>query len=370
MTTLVPAPPNVAPGPFGVAVAAAGNWGFAASLPIATAVRSTRPGESPAPSPPTSHGDESGLDVLRLAPGRAPVLVHTIGVPGPTAGTALSDNGRLLLVAGGAGAVVVSVPVAERGGRRAVLGTLVAPGGPTADRAIEVTITPDGRYAFVSLEYANRIAVFNLARAMAHGFSAAGVYVGSIPAQDAVGLAVSPDGHWLYATTVNDTSPVGMLSVISVARAESDPASSVVARVPAGCTPVRVITSADGSVVWVTATESNALLAFSAARLQTDAARALLADVHVGQAPVGLALARAGTLIMVADSNRFAAGIPPSNVAVVNVADALHGRPALVGYLPAGRFPRDVAASGNGSLVLVANYASGQVEAVDAAALP
>jgi DNA-binding beta-propeller fold protein YncE len=285
----------------------------------------------------------SGIDVLRLAPGHAPLLVHTIAVRGTSAGTALSDNGRLLLVAGGAGAAVISVPAAEQGGRHAVLSTLVAPGKPMADAAIEVAISPNGRYAFVSLETAGRIA------------------------------------HWLYATSEVDnassepegaTGPLGSLSVVSVARAESDPARSVMARVPAGCTPVRVITSADGRVVWVAARGSDALLAFSAAKLQTEPSHALLADVHVGKAPVGLALARAGTLMVIADSNRFALGLPVSNLAVVDVAAALHGRPALLGYLPAGRFPRDVTASANGSLLLVGNYASGQVEAVNAAELP
>jgi hypothetical protein len=287
--------------------------------------------------------------VLRLAAGRAPVLVRTIGVPG-TAGAALADNGR-----------------------HAVLGTLAAPGSATADGAIEVATTPDGRYAFVSLESADWIAVFNLARALAHGFRAAGVYVGSIDTQVApVGLAVSPDGHWLYATSELDTlaTQVGSLSVISVARAESDPAKSVVARVPAGCSPVRVITSADGSVVWVAARGSDALLAFSAARLQTRPSQALLADVPVGKAPVGLALAGAGTLIVIADSNRFEPDLPGNNLALVDVADALHDRPALLGYLPAGLFPRDVAASANGGILLVANYDSGQVEAVNAPALP
>jgi hypothetical protein len=44
---------------------------------------------------------------------------------------------------------------------------------------------------------------------------------------------------------------------------------------------VRVITSADGRVVWVTARGSNALLGFAADRLRTDPARALLAGVQV-----------------------------------------------------------------------------------------
>ena len=123
-------------------------------------------------------------------------------------------------------------------------------------------------------------------------------------------------------------------------------------------------------LLWVAARGSDALLAFSAASLQTDPSRALVADVPVGKAPVGLALARAGTLIVAADSNRFAPGFPVSNLAVVSVAAALDGRPALLGYLPAGRFPRDVAASASGSVLLVANYASGQAETVNAAALP
>lgn len=375
MTALFPEAPQAFPaGPFGVAVAATGSWGFATSVPIAASAQAVNPG-SPSPdatpaSPAASLG-QIGLDVLRLAPGHAPVLVRTIAVPGPTAGAALSDKGRLLLVAGGAGAVVVSVPAAEQGGEHAVLGTLVAPGNPLAAGAIEVAITPDGRYAFVSLEDADRIAVFSLARAMAAGFRAGSGYIGSIPTAVApVGLAVSPDGRWLYATAESNSGPMGSLSVISVARAESDPARSVAATVPAGCTPVRVITSADGSVVWVAARGSDALLAFSAASLQTDPSHALLADVPVGKAPVGLALARAGTLIVAADSNRFAPGFPVSNLAVVSVAAALDGRPALLGYLPAGRFPRDVAASASDSVLLVANYASGQAEAVNAAALP
>jgi DNA-binding beta-propeller fold protein YncE len=374
MTALFPEGPQAfAAGPFGVAVAATGNWGFATSVPVPASAQAVNPG-SPSPdatptSPPASPG-QVGLDVLRLAPGHAPVLVRTIPVPGPTAGAALSDNGRLLLVAGGAGAVVVSVPAAEQGGEHAVLGTLAAPGNPLAG-AIEVAITPDGRYAFASLEDADRIAVFSLARAMAAGFRDGSGYIGSIPTGVApVGLAVSPGGRWLYATTESNSGPMGSLSVISVARAESDPARSVAARVPAGCTPVRVITSAGGSVVWVAARGSDALLAFSAASLQTDPSHALLADVPVGKAPVGLALARAGTLIVAADSNRFAPGFPVSNLAVVSVAAALAGRPALLGYLPAGRFPRDVAASASGSVLLVANYASGQAETVNPAALP
>jgi DNA-binding beta-propeller fold protein YncE len=301
------------------------------------------------------------------------VLLRIIALPSTAnAGIALSPDGRLLLVADGAtGAVVVSVQAAESGANGAVLGTLSA-SGTQFGGAIEVAVSPDGRYAFVSLEGEHKIAVFNLTAALAHGFGRDS-YVGAIPTQIApVGLAFAPDRRWLYSTSEerNSRSQLGTLEVINVARAESDPARSVVARVSAGCNPVRVTTSANGSVVWVTARASDALLAFSATALQSDPRSALLADVAVGEAPVGLAPVRNGSLIVVADSNRFNASGQHASLAVVDVHDALAGRPALLGYLRAGSFPRDVAANPSGSAVLVANYASGQVESVDIADLP
>ncbi len=336
--------------PFGVVVTAGRRWAFA------------------------SLG--SALGVLRLSTGRPADLVHWINLPELTSGVALTPDGQYLLLAGGTGAVVVNVAAAEQGSSQAVLGELSVSGarGPEPENAIEVAISADGRYAFVSLEDTDEIAVFDLAAAAADGFGGNEGYVGAIPTQLApVGLAVSPDGQWLYSTSEAQRSGtlVGTLAVISVSRAESDPAlGSVVARVTAGCEPVRVITSANGSVVWVTARASDALLAFSAGRLRTDPAHALLADVRVGEAPVGLALARHGSLMVVADSNRFSATGQSASLAVVDVPDALAGRAALVGYLPAGLFPRDVAASPDGSTVLVANYDSGQIETVNVAALP
>lgn len=148
------------------------------------------------------------------------------------------------------------------------------------------------------------------------------------------------------------------------------PAHSVVATVTAGCSPVRVITSADGGVVWVTARESDMLLAFYAARLLTDPAHALAARVEVGEASVGLALVDGGQRIVVADSNRFGAKGASSTLAVVNVAAALAGKPALAGYLPAGGFPRQMALEPDGRTLLVTDCMSGQLETVDVASLP
>jgi DNA-binding beta-propeller fold protein YncE len=371
--------------PFGVAVTPDGRFGF------------------------VSDPGRSVIDVLRMpktASGR-PVLLRSITVSGEPAGETITPDGKYLLAADGNGAVVIGVARAETGAAGAVLGTLAAPGGSGNGQsalpgsAIEVATSRDGRYAFVTLEYDQRAVVFNLAGALSRGFGSAD-YVGSIPlGQAAVGLAVSPDGRWLYATSegavpaqhpvgiraspaqrgpalpagqaaragIAPNEPPGTLTLIDLRRAETDPAHSVVANVDAGCQPVRVITAANGTQVWVTARASDDLLCFAAARLVTDPSHALVAVVRVGEAPVGLTAVRDGTLIMVADSNRFNAEGAKADLTAINVADALDGRPALVGHIPAGLFPRDMTAAPDGT-VLVSNFSSGQVEAVDTATIP
>jgi DNA-binding beta-propeller fold protein YncE len=323
--------------PFGVVVTAGGRWSFLSA--------------------------GQGVAVLRPGGPSGPAVVRTIPLPSPTAfGEALTRDGRYLLVAGLRGAEVVDVAGAEQGAPHAVLGTLAVPGGMGG---IEVALSPDDQYAFVSMEYTGEIAVFSLRQALAEGFGASDL-IGVIPAgHGPVGLAVSPDGRWLYATSEVEagTRPSlapgghhlggqGTLQVISLRRAETDPGRSVVVTVTAGCEPVRVATSADGSVVWVTARGSDALVAFSAARLRADPARSVISWTRAGEAPVGFALVRGGTRI------------------VVGVTAALAGRPAVLGYLRAGRFPRQLALEPGGRTLLVTNFDSSQLELVMVADLP
>jgi hypothetical protein len=372
--------------PFGVAATPDGRWAFATTLGGSGAVAAS-------------------VEVLRLGVakgvGSAPAVTVVRSVPLPSsaadapAGAAVTPDGRYLLVADGSGAVVLSVARAEAGTAGAVLGMLAAPrqaDGPPGG-AIEMAVSPDSRFAFVTLEYAAEAAVFNLDTALTHGFGGAG-YVGAVPLGNAtVGMAVSPDGRWLYATSegaVPSQHPVGLgvhggcqghvpgtvpreppgtLTVVDLHAAETDPANSVTATVDAGYQPVRVVTAADGTEVWVTARASDDLLCFSAARLATDPAHALVAVTRVGSEPVGLAAVRGGTLIVVADSNRFGAAGQSSTLSVVEASAALAGRPAVVGDLPTGGFPRDMSLAPDGTL-LVSDYTSGQVQAIATASLP
>jgi DNA-binding beta-propeller fold protein YncE len=300
----------------------------------------------------------------------APHVIHSVSLPGQDGlGATVTADRRELLIASGDGAIVVDVARAEAGDKHAVLGTLDANHGDGG--AIEVTTSRDGRYAFVSLEGRGQIAVYRLAAAIADHFSKR-AYVGAIPTGEApVGLAVSPNGRWLYSTSESGgpgrrglVGGSGSLSVISVSTAEHDPAHAVVTTVRAGCQPVRVAVSPNGADVWVTARGSDELLAFSAAKLLAHASDALLAGVRVGAAPVGVAVVDGGSRVVVADSNRFDATGATAALTVVSTDAAIAHRRAIVGTIRAQQFPRDVALEPAGTVLLVSNFGSGTLEAV------
>ena len=352
----------------------------APTLSVHTALEQV--GESPFGITVTPDGRWSFLDLVGgqvevfSDAGFTPRLVRTINVPdGDAVGSSLTRDGRYLLVTDGyREATVISVRRAEMGAANAVLGTLAPPAGVNVGQgSIEVTSSPDGHYAFVSIEYGGGVAVYDLRAALADHFRESG-YLGLIPlGQGVVGMAVSPDGRWLYATSEGAAAggPAGgTLSVISVATAARDPARSVVANAPGHCSPVRVAVSADGSVVWVTARESDELLAFSASALRRDPSHALLASVRVGEAPVGLAIVDGGRDVVTADSNRFDAPGARSGLTVVDTSAALAHRPAVVGTIATGAFPREMALEPDGGTLLVGDFGSSQFEAVSVAGLP
>jgi hypothetical protein len=320
--------------PFGVVTTLDGRWSF------------------------VSLGDSIGVLSNRAF---LPQLVREIPVSGTSTGEALSPNGKLLIAAdGGSGAVVIDVGRAERGVSGAIVATLSSPRGAGA---VEVAVTPDGHYAFVTLEKSQDVAVFDL-RTLPRRAGAA--FVGDVALAAApVGIAISPDGDWLYATSEGGARRDGLLYVIDPARAERDPRRSVVSRVAAGCSPVRVITSRDGAVVWVTARGSNELLAFSAAALRADPRKALIAKTYVGPAPVGLILVDGGRFIVVADSNRSGPRNANGDLRVLNTAAMLTGRAAVRARFAAAAFPRALALEPSGTTLLVTDYGSGQIQAID-----
>ncbi len=335
---------------------------------------------------------DNGIAVFSLsgagAGGLSSTPLRTVGLPGGSRGygIAITPDGRYVLVAVDSGLVVLAVAALEHGGP-AVAGSLVGAGRG----GIEVTASPDGRYAFVSFEDSDDVGVFDVARALQDGFGASGLTVGTVAVGQApVGIIVSPDGRYLFVTSESDPAagpgPAGSgnvvdcaggsLSVIDAGSAETDPGSTGRVVTAAGASPVRVALGDGGAIAWVTARGSDALLGFSTARLTAASpgqvvSDALVAIVPVGSAPVGVTTADGGRLVVVADSNRFAgAGGEAQWLSVVDAGAALAGRPALLGQVPAGAFPRDLAVSPDGSTVFVSNFESRDIEAVAVGGVP
>jgi serine/threonine-protein kinase len=311
----------------------------------------------------------TGITVLNTAR-PVPAVLHTVALKN-SQGEVLTRDGKYLLVATGNGMTVFKTSALEVG-QSAPLGSLTVPGG---NHAVEVAVTGDDRFAFVSIQQSNEVAVFNLQRALTTGFGPADL-VGTIPVpKDPVGVTLSADGTHLYVASglarPAVTSGAGVLSVVSVTAAERTPKSSVLKNINAGCGPDRMAVSADGRYLWLTAGGGNALLAYSTASLLSDPAHALVAKVALGELPLGMALVDHGTVIVVADSNRDKIGNAAPNLAVVSVKKALAGQPgALLGLITSGVTPRQFALEPGGDTLLVTNTESGQVQAVNIAHLP
>jgi DNA-binding beta-propeller fold protein YncE len=313
----------------------------------------------------------NSIAMLRKGTGLAPTLVRTIPAAGADKGDVVTPDGHYLLAADNSGIIVISIAEAKQGVTNPVVETLTSPHG---SGAVGLTTSPDGRFAFVTLQTSDNLAVFNLAHALAHGFTRSD-FVGYVSFdKQPDGITSSPDGKWLYVTSIdpgNSNNPgQGTLTVLSQSRAEVTPATAKVTTTTAGCQPARVITSPNGSVVWVTARQSDSLLGFSAAKLRSAPGHSLIAKVAVGPNPIGLSLVRGGSRIVVADSDlSVLPGASPS-VAVVNTSAALAGQPALLGMIPSGMVPRQFALEPNGKTLLVTNQNSHQLQALHVADLP
>jgi DNA-binding beta-propeller fold protein YncE len=290
----------------------------------------------------------------------------------PAKGMAMTSDGKYLLIAFGNGVQVLSVADAEEGLSDANVGTLTVPGVTGYIGAVEVALSPGNKFAFVTMQYKAEIAVFNLHKALTTGVFDSSDYVGTVPVGvQPVGMAVSPDGQWLYATSIaagpGHGPRQGLVSVINIATAEHNPGpSAVVANALAGASPVRVVVSPDGNTVWVTARQSNYLLGFSAALLRSHSKHALIAKVQVGQTPIGEILVDNGTKMIVADTDTFNTSPSAHNLAVVDLTKALARKPALVGYIQGGGSqPREFALTPDGRFLIVSDNGSAQVQIIN-----
>jgi DNA-binding beta-propeller fold protein YncE len=299
------------------------------------------------------------------------VVDHVVALPHYAFGEALSPDGRVLVATGGESTSVLSVAKLEQGASDAVLGEL---SGGAGAGAVYAAIAPDNRHVFISDEHKARIDVFDLGQHKTAG-SAAGQLVGSVPvAYSPVGLAFSPDGKWLYATNQRGPAsmpascateqggihrhPAGLLLRIDVAKAISDPRHSLIAALRAGCNPVRVAVSPDGSQLWVSARGGDALLDIDAHDWLAGNKQPKTMSYAIGTSPVGVAVRPDDKQVWVALSARFN---QDSNGKIVGLTGFNKSTPLKQLAATTPGFPRELAFLSDGHTLVATLYDANKV---------
>jgi DNA-binding beta-propeller fold protein YncE len=332
----------------------------------------------------TNPRSANGVAMLRRADGRI-TLQKVFPVEASPTGMVMTHDGKLLIIADDEYVVFMDVTRMTSGRGDPILGYFSDGGG---SGSVYANVTADDKFLFVSDENSETITVINLEKARAEGFKET-AKVGQIPVGIApIALTFSPDGKWLYTTsqlapkslnwpivckpegadsaTAKEEYAQGAIIVVDVARAQTDPAHSVVANVPAGCSPVRLTISPSGDRVYVTARNSNALLAFDTKLIRSDGEHAQVGKVPVGSSPVGVALVNDGRFVLVTNSNRFAKDqTARQTLTVIDASKVAEGQAAITGSVAAGIFPREFGQSPDGRTLFVANYNSNELEVID-----
>ncbi|GLQ89268.1 YncE family protein [Dyella flagellata] len=298
-------------------------------------------------------------------------LDHVAALKTEAYGEALSGDGRMLAIAGGEDTSVLDVQRLEHNDGSPILGILHS--GSHAG-AVYTAISQDSKLAFVSDEDSARISVFDLSKLQNHDDA----LIGHIPTSGfPVGLAFSPDGRWLYATSQRgpasmkptckpelprgEMHPPGLVFKIDVAKAATDPKQALVAGLPAGCNPVRVAVSPDGKDLWVTARGDNALLRFQVATWAEGTGQADVTSLPIGPSPVGVAVRQDGKQVWTALSNRFDKGAKGQLAGLSDLENTAQLRRMST---PAQGFPRELSFLPDGRTLVATLFDAKQVEFV------
>ncbi|KAK6085959.1 hypothetical protein SCUP234_01358 [Seiridium cupressi] len=289
----------------------------------------------------------------------------------------LSHDRQNLYVATGYGAVIIDVVRAIQGRNDSIVG-LLSSDGYVGRSAIELSITPNDQYIFISQEFGSNnshnrgaIEVFNVTRlddgtviSSWRGFIALPGYatVGQQFSKDYTKLFVTSE---LNSTTSSPNTTSGVISVLDVAKLKHTPGKSLITKVSSGCRPVRC--RLDGDRLWVSERDINHLTVFDAEKLaNNDTTDLLLATVNTGTSPIGLAVV--GQYVLTADSNRFSYANATTGITVVDSILALAGQVDFP-QIPTGAFPRSLALSPNGKTLLVSEFGTGNIRAIDVSSL-
>lgn len=195
---------------------------------------------------------------------------------------------------------------------------------PTGAGSLQIGITPDARFAFVT-NFNGGIPVIDLATRS---------IVTTIPTPGAkpFGIALSPDGSTAYMTSFDATSPA--LLTIDVAR------RAVTSTTKLSALPQNIFISPDGSLIWITSQIPDVITVLDALTLTS------VATITGVTSPTGLAFNPTGTFAYVASATT------PGTVKMIDTTTY-----AIVKSFNVGNNPVDVRI-GNGAYATVMNRSS------------
>ena len=195
-----------------------------------------------------------------------------------------------------------------------------------------VTVTPDGRYAYVTNNGSGTISVIDTASHTA---------VGSINvAQGPIGVAANPNASLVYATspgTIFSNFNGNTLSVINKTT------NALVGSLTPGMGPIGVAFTPDGAQAYVANSGSNSVSVINTAT------NVVALSIPVGNSPTGVAITPNGQYVYITNQNQNNGGLP-GTVSVINTATK-----GVALSIPVGNSPTGVAITPNGQYVYVTN---------------
>jgi DNA-binding beta-propeller fold protein YncE len=357
------------------------------------------------PGPDSAAGSRkdvvSGIQVFRAAGAHHGKLKSIgfipIGSTGANGLTLLTGGKTLVAGVGDAGVAFLSTADTIHGTAKPYFASQ-GDGAGTFD----VVTSPEGKFVFSANEYGmvdgQRGSVGIVAvNADSEGRVTRPQTLGKIPAGDVVpSLTLSPDGSRLYVATElvpskeppliagagNPTltkddcvqkkgSPPrsnGFITVIDTQRAIKLETGAILSRVASGCSPVRLVETADSAALFVSARGDDAILSFAPHLLESDPEHALIRALPSGgSAPVGMRLFAKDRMLAAANSNRFADS--DGTVALLDVSNLSNTADrAPLKKWTAGRFPRNIGISSDGKTLYLTNYTSRSLQVIQAGA--
>ncbi len=337
-------------------------------------------------------GQQTGIAVLQNTGGRIQ-FIRTVPMDRRPSGMVITHSGDTLIAAADDGVVFFDTRKLEAGGNDPAFQWVRD--GLRANTTY-VNVTADDKTLFVSDENAATITVIDMDRIRPPGrdsgttskradseSGAPDAIVGKIPVGVApIALTFSKDERWLFTTSQvappdwrwpavlkrevgKGKVPEGAVIVIDVAKARIDPHESVVTRIPAGGSPVRLALSPDGSRLFVSARNSNAVLVFETADLVTNPNNAESVKIPVGTGPVPVVLVKNGRLALVGNSNRFDPSATNSTLTVLDTSRIGTQMGPQIGEIPCGAFPREFHLSADGQTLYLTNFRTGTLQVLD-----